>query len=429
MAYVSDRLLDEFYEVFLKLLQSKKYFDDYSYRSPFSLVVPDDDFIYSETEPIPRKSYLETLVQSPREYKIDIKETEKEESENRFLIFTEKEIIQMPKNIRKIFRIHGHTVHMRKRTDGRYKCSYEIRYAKRPFDKKPISVSATTLDAAKARFIEKLNNYISQDVSAPAVPVSFDGFAMYWFENFHKRKVCVRTYDHDIKLYNRHIRQRFGKFKIKDVNAVMLQDFLDCAPGAGKTAKDLFSILNQILNCAVKHGLIKLNPLGMCILNGYNQAHGSLICKDEERKLFNAYKGTEWEIPFAIVCYCGLRPNEYTTVTIDGDFIKAKNSKHGKNGEIVYKRIPITPMLRPYLQNITEIKMPNSRVLNNRFKKVLPRHKLYDMRTTFQTRCTECGINETVIGLLMGNSIGKLKEAYTVFSDEYLLKEAEKFKY
>lgn len=51
------------------------------------------------------------------------------------------------------------------------------------------------------------------------------------------------------------------------------------------------------------------------------------------------------------------------------------------------------------------------------------------MRTTFQTRCSECEINETVIGLFMGNSIGKLKAAYTDFSDEYLLSEAEKFKY
>lgn len=86
-------------------------------------------------------------------------------------------------------------------------------------------------------------------------------------------------------------------------------------------------------------------------------------------------------------------------------------------------------MLRPYLQGVTELKMPNQRQLNNRFKAVLPHHRLYDLRTTFQTRCTECGINETVIGLFMGNSIGKLKAAYTDFSDDFLLKEGEKFSY
>lgn len=351
------------------------------------------------------------------------------QSENRLLLFTEKEIMKMPKSFRKTFRLQGRTVHYRKRTDGRYTKSYEIRYAKKPYDKHPISVSGTTLKEAKARFIEKLNNYIPQDETAPTIPKDFNGFAIYWFEKFHKRKVSARTYDHDIKLYNRHIKEHFGKLKINNINAVMLQDFLDGFADRGKTAKDLHSLFKQILDCAVKHSLIKLNPLGMCILDKYDQKHGTLITKDEERKLFEAYKGTEWELPFAVVCYTGMRPDEYTSAVIDGEFIKTKNSKHGKNGEIVYKYIPITPMLRPYLVGVTELYMPKPRVLNNRFKKVLPAHKLYDMRTTFQTRCTECGVNETVIGLWMGNSIGKLKEAYTDFSEEFLLLEAQKFKY
>ena len=350
-------------------------------------------------------------------------------SENRLLLFTEKEIMKMPKRFRKTFRIQGCTAHVRKRQTGRFNCSYEIRYAKNPYNKHPISASGTTLEEAKARFIEKLNNYIPQDDSVPAVPTTFDGFAMYWFENFHRRKVCENTYDHDIKLYNRHVKERFGKLKVKDINAVMLQDFLDSFADRGKTAKDLHSLLKQTLDCAVKHGLISLNPLGMCILDKYNQEHGTLITKDEERQLEEAYKGTEWKLPLAVVRYTGLRPDEYTSAAIEGEFIKAKNSKHGRNGKIVYKYIPITPMLRPYLQDVTELDMPKPRVLNNRFKKVLPNHKLYDMRTTFQTRCSECGIPDNVIGVWMGNSIGKLKEAYTDFSEEYLLKEAEKFKY
>ncbi len=345
-----------------------------------------------------------------------------------FLKFTNQEILKMPKQFRKTFRLQGKTVHYRIRKDGRYKKSYEIRYAKKPFNKNPLSVSAGTLDEVKARFIEKLNNYTPLDDTTPTVPKDFHGFSLYWFENFHKRKVAERTYDHDIKLYNRHIKEYFGRFKIKDINAVSLQNFLDKFSDRGKTAKDLYSTLNQIFSCAVKHGLIKLNPLGIVIIDNYEQEHGTLITKNDEQKLFEAYKGTEWEMPFAIVIYCGLRPCEYTSATIDGEFIKVQNHKR-KGGIIEYKRIPITPMLRPYLQEITEINMPKPRMLNNRFKKVLPHHQLYDMRTTFQTRCTECKINETLIGLWMGNSIGKLKGAYTDFSKEFILSEAEKFKY
>lgn len=352
-----------------------------------------------------------------------------EEDKIGFFEITEQEILKMPKTIRKYFLFKGQRIHYRIRQDERYTKSLEVRYAKKPFNNPPISVSAPTLSELRAKFIDKLNNYtVQENKSLPSVPKIFDGFALFWFEKFHKRKVGERTYDHDIKLYYRHIKEKFGKLAVKDVNAVMLQEFLDNAPGTGKTAKDLYSIINQILVCAVKHGLIKLNPLGMCILDAYDQDHGVALTLDEERSLDTAFKGSEWELPFAIVRFTGLRPCEYETAVIDGNFIKAQNGKR-KDGKIEYKRIPITPMLRPYIQGVDNLKMPKSRVLNNRFKKVLPEHKLYDMRTTFQTRCSECGINETVIGLFMGNSIGKLKEAYTDFPDEFLIKEAEKFKY
>lgn len=86
---------------------------------------------------------------------------EQNTSENRHtLSFTEKEIMKMPKSARKIFRIQGHIVHYRKRNTGRYKCSYELYYAKKPYNNPPIFASGTTIEEAKARFIEKLNNYI-----------------------------------------------------------------------------------------------------------------------------------------------------------------------------------------------------------------------------------------------------------------------------
>lgn len=334
----------------------------------------------------------------------------------------------MPKKLRIVIRELGCAVYARKRTTGRYNCSYEIRFNRGGFK---ISASGRTKEEAKQRFIEKAKLAEAQkEYSTPAVPKDFDGFAMYWFENFHKRKVGDRTYDHDIKLYNRHIVKRFGKLKLNVINAVMLQRFLDEFADRPKTAKDLFSILNQILNCAVKHGQIKLNPLGMCFVGKYEQEHGTLITKDEEERLLGAFEGTPYQVYFAVVHYCGLRPNEYCTAVINGKFIKAVNSKrHNANGKVEYKFIPITPMLRPYLENIETLVMPKAHILEDRFKKILPNHKLYDMRTTFQTRCSECGVNETVIGLWMGNSIGKLKEAYTDFSEEYLLSEAEKFRY
>ncbi len=341
----------------------------------------------------------------------------------RLLKFTKKEISTMPNYFKKLIRINKLRAYARKRKRGN-SINYEIRCRHSGFD---ISASATTLEEAKAKFIEKLNNYTPQE-DTNIIPKDFHEFSMYWFTNFHKRNVAEKTYDHNIKLYNRHIKERFKKFKLEAINAVMLQQFLDEFSNRGKTRKDLYSIIKQILDCAVKHGKIKLNPIGMCFLEDYDQEHGVALSNEEEHKLDITFKGTEWEIPLAVIRFTGLRPCEYLTAIIDGNFIKAQNGKR-KDGKIEYKRIPINPMLAPYLEGITKLNMPKPRVINNRFKKVLPNHKLYDMRTTFQTRCTECGINETVIGLFMGNSIGKLKEAYTDLSDKFLLSEAKKFTY
>lgn len=82
--------------------------------------------------------------------------SERQNASGNRLSFTEKEIMKMPKSTRKHFRIHGHDVNYRKRNTGRYNQSYEIRYAKKPYDKHHISASGRTLEEAKERFIEKL---------------------------------------------------------------------------------------------------------------------------------------------------------------------------------------------------------------------------------------------------------------------------------
>lgn len=351
------------------------------------------------------------------------------ETENGLLKFTEKEISKMPKKTKKIFRTQGNAVHYRKRTDGRYNCSYEIRYAKKPYNKHPISVSATTLKELKARFIEKLNNCIPQSDDTIMIPTNFDEFAMYWFENFHKRKVAEPTYKKNLDTYKRDIQKHFIGYKLSGITPVKIQNFLDGYSDKARTAETLHSILNQVFISAVKHGILRLNPLDICIYKKHQRQHGNAISKENEKRLLSAFADTEFLIDFAVALYTGLRPNEYPTAKIENGFIVARNSKR-KGGKEETKKIPITPMLRSYISKVSNLQMHRPALIAKKLKSVLPEHTLYDTRTTFQTRCTECGINDTAIGLFMGNSIGNaLKEAYTDISDEWLIKEGEKLKY
>lgn len=289
--------------------------------------------------------------------------------------------------------------------------------------------SKAEIESKLTKALKEAKNKAKQQQNGDVIPTNFDKFAMYWFENFHQRKVADGTYKKNLYTYKRNIQQKFATDNIRKITPIKIQKFLDSFSDKARTMETLYSILNQIFACAVKHGIVKLNPLGMIFYQKHEREHGKALSKGDEKRLLDAYVGTSFQIDFAIALYTGLRPNEYATATIDGDFITAKNSKR-KNGKIEYKRIPITPMLRPYLNDVVELKLHHPATITKKLKQILPNHQLYDLRTTFQTRCTECTVSEVAIGLFMGNAIGgELKKAYTDVADEYLLREGEKLNY
>lgn len=347
------------------------------------------------------------------------------QSENGLLLFTEKEIIKMPKSIRKYFRAQGCTVHYRTRTTGRYTKSYEARYAKKPYDKHPISVSASTLSELRARFIEKLINYAPAEEGTVIIPKTFTEFASYWFENFHKRKVSEKTYKNDLSLYNRHIKPKFQNILLKDIIPVSVQEFLEGLPGNGKTKDDVYSILNQIFDTAVSHKRLELNPLKLFVHKQHERENGIELTADEEIKLLSESKGTPYQIIYAVILFCGLRPNEYKTARIEGNFIVAQNSKQ-KNGKYEEKKIPICAALRAIIKDCRELPRRHEASIRDNYKMILPKHMLKDLRKTFSTRCVNLHVDFYARKKFMGHSVGKLDKPYVGEIDEYLLTEGKK---
>lgn len=348
--------------------------------------------------------------------------------ENKFLKLTEQEISKMPKKFRKTFRTQGCTVHVRKRQDERYNCSYEIRYAKKPFNNPPISVSATTLEVAKARFIEKLNSYVPQEENAapaPAVPKDFHGFAMFWFENFHAARVVEKTFKNNFALYERHIKPRFGGQLLSDITPAALKSFLKGLPGNGKTADDAKSILNQIFETAINNGKLSQNPFKLFVHIPHERENGIELTQDEEIKLLKESQGTDYEIIYAVALYTGLRPVEYKTARIEGDFIVAQNSKR-KQGKYEEKKIPICSHLRKILKDCEKLPKRHENKIRINFRKIMPNHTLKDLRKTFSTRCINCHVDFYAREKFMGHSVGKLDKPYVGNIDSYLLAEGKK---
>ena len=77
---------------------------------------------------------------------------------------------------------------------------------------------------------------------------------------------------------------------------------------------------------------------------------------------------------------------------------------------------------------MTEFTFPATQTLYKNLRKLLG-CTLYDLRTTFYTRCRECGVADAARDEMVGHSSGVLADTYTDLSDEYLMREARKIFY
>ena len=365
-------------------------------------------------------------VNTPPAYNGDKKPFINDKPSSTIITFSQKDIKLMPKTFKKEFRTNGCTTHVRKRKCGK-NYTYEIRYRKNGYN---ITITNKNLEIAKQLFIEKLKEAKPVVGKSTHISETLHSFAMYYFEKFRLPKVTARTYEADMNRYKKYIQPTFGYKGLKSIAPAHCQSLIDTilSEGKSKTAEEIYSLLSIIFKGAIAHGIIDKNPLAIVVKIKHEGKHGTALTKDEEISLLNAYPNTKYQTIFALALYTGLRPNEYSTAKIEGNFIVAVNSKR-KTKRVEYKKIPITPMLAPYAAKIPKIGTINRDVVREKFKAILPNHIVYDMRTTFYSRCKECGIADAARDEFVGHSLGVLGNTYTDLSDEYLLKEGEKFNY
>ena len=344
------------------------------------------------------------------------------ELENSASVFSNKEILEMPQKFRKLFRTDGIRAHIRKRTRGK-SVNYEVRCRMNGFN---ISACGTTVEEAKKRFIEKL--HAAEQGEATAIPTTYRDFCIYYFEKFRKRRVTQLTYRHDLARCENHIFPAIGNKALRKITPSDCQNLLDnlSARGMGKTADEAFCLMNAVFKGAIAHGIIVRNPLAIVFHKQHQRKHGTALTKSEEALLIAT--ASPYRLQHIIALYTGLRPNEYSSLRREGNMLIARNSKR-KGGKIEYKRIPINPMLAPHIGDMQEFRFGCLQTLYNWLRRLFPSHTLYDLRTTFYTRCRECGIADAARDEMIGHSSGVLADTYTDLSDEYLISEAQKLCY
>ena len=373
--------------------------------------------------------YLDSLFATqPQKDTFNEPENSKSKAVSSLLHFTYKEIKNMATTFKKVFIANGLCAHVLKKPSGKNSYCYEIRYRANGYC---IITSSTNLQKAKEKFLAKttpteINKYYVGKINKVEDCRTLKEFALFFFEKHRKEKVAAQTYKCDLNRINKYIFPAFGDMNIRQITPDKCQTLIEGiqAEGKGKTADEIYSLLSIIFKGAIAYGIITKSPLAIVQIQKHVYQHGVALSKDEEKLLLTRLIEPDFKIAAAIALYTGLRPNELETAQIKGDFIIAINSKR-KNKKVEYKRIPIIDALRPYLKNGIPV-LPTPQLLRRRVSAALPNHKLYDLRTTFYTRCDEYGVSQPARDEFVGHSGGALTNAYRDLSDEYLLKEARK---
>ena len=86
------------------------------------------------------------------------------------------------------------------------------------------------------------------------------------------------------------------------------------------------------------------------------------------------------------------------------------------------------PMYKPYATG--KPKKVSQQKLGDEFSQLCPNHTLKDLRHTFTTRARECGVDNELVAVWTGHSLGNITSSvYTHFSIEFQKEQAQKLLY
>lgn len=379
---------------------------------------------------------------------------EREEQISGFLEFTEKEILKMSKNFREEFRTKGKTAHVRKKSNG----VYEIRCM---IAGKNYSASSKLLETAKEKFIKllaagneppaaaqpndakrksKFGNlpavddliFAADELETSKRAEDVDSLIREWLEVIkapHVKPTTLIDYGYYIKNY---ISPIFGAMNIKDVTAVMIQRFLN-RYGETRTAQRIYEVMNGFFNYAENVDLVIKSPMRPIGKPMHIAEEKKPFTKQEEKLFIDELirQNHRYKDMFILTLYTGLRRSEIKTAVIDDNWVTVKCAKQRRGHPVIYRKIPISPMLRKYLP-LGPVPDVGEDAFTRAFKCICPNHNLHELRHTFNTRARECGVPKELVQKWCGHKPPKKdvnESVYMHYSDEYQLQEIKKVDY
>lgn len=248
------------------------------------------------------------------------------------------------------------------------------------------------------------------------------------------KPAAIRAYRH---AFDCRILPHFGRKRLSDLSAIMLQDFIDELLAAGRspsTIRNALLPLRAIYRRAHQRGDVPINPTLKLALPAVRSSRDRVARADEAAALLAALPASERGL-WATAFYAGLRMGElqaldWANIDLDHNLIRVERSWDRQAGYIEPKsragkrRVPLTQTLRAHLINhrlqqatagIGRV-FPNSRggaftpsVTNQRAKTAwatagLNPISLHECRHTYAAYMIAAGVNPKALSTYMGHS-------------------------
>ena len=356
---------------------------------------------------------------------------------------SKKEIKRMPEKYRRIFACEDRIIPYRF-----HKGVYEAHYRRDGFK---VFACAKDFKEMREKFTAKLLEQMNGERPLPmpskgkeTAPGHSDArFADYlreWLEI--KRKTCKES---TVKEYERlssvNLLPVFGDKAIIDISRQELQSYLFRFIDEGKhrTAEKLHQVLCCIFDLACED-LHILSPMKKIVLPYYEPKKGSALTKEEEKTLVEwciEHRDNEASSALLVLLYFGLRRSELKTISVEDEMLTCTTSKTKMGRSEIKRSIPFSPVFRRVLQYVDfeKAKHTNVNTIYTTFKRLFPNHHTHELRYNFITRAKESGCNLEAVMIWAGHSFDKdvvssaVDRGYTDYSQEYLIKEAQKIDY
>lgn len=322
---------------------------------------------------------------------------------------------------------------MPKLKDGRFRITkdglWQVRYRKDGYDIQFTCKEKKVVVDKFREWVQSVNE--ARKDALPKKGKPFIEFAEWYFENVKRVNVEKCTYETQHRCAQLHIYPTFGTLTMRQVNSVRCQELLNglLAEGKGRTAESVKFLLGEILRAAVGQKYISDNPMLFVKIPRHIRTNGTALSRGEVADFLKACEKSPYRKQFAVYLFTGIRRDELHSMQIEGDFISVICGKCRKGQKKRRRKIPIAPVLRPFLPLSAEELAVENGVLTGNFRNLCPTHHLNDLRHTFISHALECGISKTLIDVWTDHVDKKdmTEGVYTHFSEEFQLAEIEKF--